>query len=500
MNWQPWPSEFDAHLTQINTYWENRLYDVISGYAELRNPWAWMLVTCSGVAALFLTAFLFLTSLTFSPDVTIAETEKTELEAEDNNAENQPKPLLDNNSTFAWSSPEQNEGGEIISLNLGPAEAPEKPQTETQFTDWPAEPKEPQTVPDPFEFPIAADVPERRPALEVVIQRTELLPSFDFSEAVVSVEGIGQQPGGSQSFEMVNLQADPGWIAAATSLFEKPFVPVPNKQTFLAFEGDMNQLSGAELFPLTESDSSQLVVTRTDPESFAEGQVQRYRLEITNQGQSPFVDLRLIEAIPAGMEVLQASPSPRQHQQMFVWDIAEIAPGTTQAIEVDVLAHQSSMGLFQTTTMTQLAAARNVDVVPLVASLEVPQQIQFEVETFERVVMTVANRGEVPITNPHLVIDLPAHVHHKVGPKMTRSVPPLAPGESREVSVTFAGIDAGEGKIRVQLVDHQQVLASRQIQAATRFKTTVRKQWVPKTAPKPTTKEMVAECCSDLDW
>ncbi|MFT5523858.1 MAG: putative repeat protein (TIGR01451 family), partial [Pirellulaceae bacterium] len=77
-----------------------------------------------------------------------------------------------------------------------------------------------------------------------------------------------------------------------------------------------------------------LAIKLDGPQQLQGGQVADYRIEVTNTGDMPLTQVRVQDALPRGLRLLQSNPQANQFADRLEWSLTDIAPQSTSVIQI----------------------------------------------------------------------------------------------------------------------------------------------------------------------
>jgi hypothetical protein len=233
--------------------------------------------------------------------------------------------------------------------------------------------------------------------------------------------------------------------------FLHPLVP-----TVLGLLTGAAAMGGPPLPSLKPVPQAVLEVEQTLPPTIGPGAAVPVEIRVRNVGQLAADDLKLIDVLPAGYQLRDASVSPTCLPDRLVWPISALAPGENVRLTL-VLQPTSAAGMgplqnkvevtFRTTTgSTATCAVLAPNLTLNVGPVE---------EAFPgrptRLELIVRNQGTAPARNVTLQTLLPPDLWHPRGPDLEVNLDVLAPGESRKLPLEVTPQRPGEWPIPVSV-------------------------------------------------
>lgn len=193
-----------------------------------------------------------------------------------------------------------------------------------------------------------------------------------------------------------------------------------------------------------------LAVRVTGPAEATPGSVVSYRITVDNPGVAPARDVVVQDPLLQGLPLVSAAPQPETLPDRLQWRLGTLQARESRTIEVNFRAEnpgtiqhcvtvRSGEGLQAQSCATTTVTAPSLDV-----SVAGPSDAYVGDELVY--VVTVRNRGLVPVGNLLLVDNFDAGLQHAVAttsPIENRSLGSLAPGEAKQLNVRFRAAQAG---------------------------------------------------------
>jgi hypothetical protein len=198
---------------------------------------------------------------------------------------------------------------------------------------------------------------------------------------------------------------------------------------------------------------------RTGPASGVKNDLLQIRLEVTNTGKAPARDVTLVETLPKGLDLVQlkGEPPPTGNAPTYTWKVGDLPAGATRVIRYQVLAESEGehtiTGEARSGTLRREATTTiKVGEPGMKVTVTGPEKAEALKAVTYRIVVT--NPGSVPLGSVRLETDLPAQVAFEgatgggslKGKSVSWSLGNIAPGSSREVTLSVRATEAGELK------------------------------------------------------
>lgn len=169
-----------------------------------------------------------------------------------------------------------------------------------------------------------------------------------------------------------------------------------------------------------------------------------YRVEVSNSGDQVTRGVTLSFTPPAGVTVLNSTPSGQPFGQRWVWSLGDLPPGTTAVVEINARAAVagSIRSTFVATSSDNLKAEGSVttEVQQNALSLKMSGPETVEVGREARFLIEVTNVGPRTVTNLTASDTFDAGLAHSEGgrgPLVRPLVPALEPGQTHRFAITF---------------------------------------------------------------
>jgi len=217
------------------------------------------------------------------------------------------------------------------------------------------------------------------------------------------------------------------------------------------------------------TDQTRLTVTRTGPRKRYVGQTALYTNRVTNRTDGAVIGIRLVESVPAGMDVIKTTPAGRydpQHRSV-TWSIQRLDAGKSRDLKVTlralktgsqesavaVIALDGSRANVRSLTSVKGLAALRIDVPPVSGPVDVGNPVALRI--------VAANRGSAPATNVQITVTLSEElvVASVRGPVKSKSsaakiqfepIESIAPGKEVVLDVILRSVKPGDARVSVK--------------------------------------------------
>ena len=271
--------------------------------------------------------------------------------------------------------------------------------------------------------------------------------------AMPGYRGYGQsQPATLQPLESSNAQplarnpsltngmttslASRGANAAAPALS-------PEAELVLAEPGD-RRLEGMQ--------TPSIVIQKRAPEEVKVGKPATFVIHVQNTGSVEALGVQVIDRVPAGMRLLDASPAPRIEGDLLTWQLGALEPSGERTVTLQLVPErEGELGSVARVTFEAAASVRTISTRPDLKIVQrAPEQVligqQLEIE------LEVSNPGTGVATGVILQEDVPDGLEHPKGKQLDNVIGSLAPGEVRRQVLRLRAVAPGQIQNIVRLV------------------------------------------------
>jgi uncharacterized repeat protein (TIGR01451 family) len=192
------------------------------------------------------------------------------------------------------------------------------------------------------------------------------------------------------------------------------------------------------------------------PENSELGEPLTVELTLTNVGDSPAVGVRVKDILPAGTELLDASPVPEQLPGSVQWGFALLRPGERQLMRLRLTLKP---GLAVGECRNEVHVWHQVEqnrVIPIALrrpelSLAVVGPPLGVVGESMPVQITVSNHGNSNAHHVTLAAVVPAGFVHPGGNDLENDIGDVPPGQSRTLQLPLSASAPTQGRLHVQM-------------------------------------------------
>jgi uncharacterized repeat protein (TIGR01451 family) len=175
-------------------------------------------------------------------------------------------------------------------------------------------------------------------------------------------------------------------------------------------------------------------------------------LVVRNVSSQPVEAVQVLEAVPPGCEVREATPAPERSAEGLRWTVGRLAPGEERRFRLTLVpggAGESLRNVVDVLYASRLNSVRTARVAgpDLAVELRLPEAAG--VGSPANLTVTVRNRGAAPACNVSLQTVLPPGLTHPEGPDLELSLGTLASGAERIVPLSVTPTRSGSFPLRV---------------------------------------------------
>ncbi len=260
------------------------------------------------------------------------------------------------------------------------------------------------------------------------------------------------QPAALQPLESSNAQPltrDQPHANGMTSSFASrgpsaaPNALAPEEELVLAEPGD-RRLEGMQ--------TPSIVIQKRAPEEVKVGKPATFVIHVQNTGSVEALGVQVIDRVPAGMRLLDASPAPRIDGDLLTWQLGALEPSGERTVTLQLVPErEGELGSVARVTFEAAASVRTISTRPDLKIVQrAPEQVligqQLEIE------LEVSNPGTGVATGVILQEDVPDGLEHPKGKQLDNVIGTLAPGEVRRQVLRLRAVAPGQIQNIVRLV------------------------------------------------
>lgn len=222
-----------------------------------------------------------------------------------------------------------------------------------------------------------------------------------------------------------------------------PLGPAEMDEIVLAEPGD-RRLEGIQ--------SPSIVIQKRAPEEVKVGKPASFVIHVRNVGGVDALDVRVLDRVPEGMRLVDASPTPSLQGDLMTWELGAVEPGGERTVTMQLIPErEGELGSVARVTFEAAASVRTVSTRPELkitqrapAQVLIGQQLEIEIE--------VSNPGTGAATGVVLQEDVPEGLDHPKGRQLDNVIGTLAPGEVRRQVLRLRAVAPGQVENHIRLV------------------------------------------------
>lgn len=205
-----------------------------------------------------------------------------------------------------------------------------------------------------------------------------------------------------------------------------------------------------------------IVIHKRAPAEVKVGRPATFVVQVRNVGSAEALGVQVHDRIPAGMELIEATPTPIRTGDLLTWDLGAMPIGDERSITMQLVAREEGeLGSVARVTFEAAASVRTRSTRPELKIIQrAPQKVligqQLEIE------LEISNIGTGEATGVILQADVPQGLDHPRGRQLDNALGSLRPGETRREILRLRAVQPGTIRNVVHLVaeDAQEVTDS----------------------------------------
>ncbi|MEZ6092195.1 MAG: hypothetical protein R3C05_30185 [Pirellulaceae bacterium] len=210
---------------------------------------------------------------------------------------------------------------------------------------------------------------------------------------------------------------------------------------------------------LEGAQSPSVTIHKRAPEEINVGKQATFAIQIRNTGTSEALNVVVRDAIPEGLELLEATPQPQLQGNLMTWDFGDLEPGGERTITLQMLPHtEGELGSVARLSFEAAASVRTLSTRPELKIVQraaeqvlIGQQVEIEIE--------VSNPGTGTAYGVVLQEDVPDGLEHPKGKQLDNLLGDIQPGQVRRQRLIVKAVKPGVVNNYIQLVSEDQVVA-----------------------------------------
>ena len=196
-----------------------------------------------------------------------------------------------------------------------------------------------------------------------------------------------------------------------------------------------------------------IVIQKRAPAEVKVGKPASFVVHVQNVGAVEALNVEVHDRVPAGMKLIDASPTPVQQGDLLMWEIGSMPAGDERTITMQLVPEQEGeLGSVARVSFEAAASVRTISTRPELKIVQrVPEQgvligQQLEIE------LEVSNPGSGAATGVVLQEDVPEGLEHPKGRQLDNAIGTLAPGEVRRQVLRLRAVSPGVIQNTIRLV------------------------------------------------
>lgn len=198
--------------------------------------------------------------------------------------------------------------------------------------------------------------------------------------------------------------------------------------------------------------SPSVVIHKRAPAEVKVGRAATFVIQVRNVGSAEALGVQVHDRIPAGMELVEATPAPVVQGDSLIWDLGSMPIGDERAITMQLIPREEGeLGSVARVTFEAAASVRTRSTRPELRIVQrAPQKVligqQLEIE------LEISNIGTGEATGVILQEDVPQGLDHPRGRQLDNALGSLRPGESRREILRLRAVEPGMIRNVVHLI------------------------------------------------
>jgi len=189
--------------------------------------------------------------------------------------------------------------------------------------------------------------------------------------------------------------------------------------------------------------SASISIQKLAPPEIQVGKRCTFAIRVRNTGQRTAQNVRVLDEIPLGTELVGTAPHATVSGSQLTWDLGSLSVGEERLVEMELKpTEEREIGSVATVTLAAQASAKARCTRPQLA-LRLTTKPQVLVGQQHLVQIEVSNPGSGAATGVMLLETIPTGVSHEAGPALEFEVGTLQAGESRRMELLLTAEQAG---------------------------------------------------------
>ncbi len=189
--------------------------------------------------------------------------------------------------------------------------------------------------------------------------------------------------------------------------------------------------------------SPSIVIHKRAPAEVKVGKPAQFIIHVQNVGPVEALDVRVTDRVPAGMQLVDASPSPVQQGDVLVWQLGSMKAGDERTVTLRLVPmEEGELGSVARVTFEAAASVRTMSTRPELKIVQranekvlIGQQLEIDLE--------FSNPGTGAATGVIIQEDVPEGLEHPKGRQLDNAIGSLKPGETRRQVLRLRAVAPG---------------------------------------------------------
>ena len=189
--------------------------------------------------------------------------------------------------------------------------------------------------------------------------------------------------------------------------------------------------------------SPSIVIHKRAPAEVKVGKPAQFVIHVQNVGPVEALDVRVTDRVPAGMQLVDASPSPLQQGNLLIWQLGSMKAGDERAVTLRLVPmEEGELGSVARVTFEAAASVRTMSTRPELKIVQranekvlIGQQLEIDLE--------FSNPGTGAATGVIIQEDVPEGLEHPKGRQLDNVIGTLQPGETRRQVLRLRAVAPG---------------------------------------------------------
>lgn len=202
-----------------------------------------------------------------------------------------------------------------------------------------------------------------------------------------------------------------------------------------------------------------VTIHKRAPEEINVGKQATLAIQIRNTGVTEALNVVVTDAIPEGMELIEATPQPRIEGKLMTWEFGDLEPAGERTVTLQMMPiAEGELGSVARLHFEAAASVRTLSTRPELKIVQraseqvlIGQQVEIEIE--------VSNPGTGTAYGVVLQEDVPDGLEHPKGKQLDNLLGDIQPGQVRRQRLILKAAKPGVASNHIQLISEDQVVA-----------------------------------------